>query len=180
MRHDEAAFLTPVSTSGCFLVLMMAKHFTNWYCSSLPENGHYWSFEIQSWKNNNITHKRNKRHASQSLDTADEMQQSELGREQFNIYARHMMQRSMTTYAVYWQGGILQRLIISISTVIPVGLRLWTLTKLTRAASDPPLQTSSQADHVQREKVAWQWSPAPRFCAVTTYTTTHYVSLSSS
>lgn len=156
---------------------MMRQRF--WLLSAL-QVGHYWSFEIQSRKNNNITHKRNKRHASQSLDTADEMQQSELGREQFNIYARHMMQRSMTTYAAYWQGGILQHLIISISTVIPVGLRLWTLTKLTRAASDPPLQTSSQADHVQREKVAWQWSPAPRFCAVTTYTTTHYVSLSSS
>lgn len=51
--------------------------------------------------------------------------------------SRPMIQCKITTYATYWQSGLSQWLIISISSVGPVGPRLWTFTKLTRAAFDP-------------------------------------------
>lgn len=48
---------------------------------------------------------------------------------------------------------------------------LWTLAKLTGAAFDPQPWTSSQADHVQRETVAWQ-SHTPGFVLCCIHTST--------
>ncbi len=96
------------------------------------------------------------------------------------IYPSHsVVECIMKTYATYWQFGLLHWLIISVSCVRPVAFRLWTLTKLTRAAFDPQTPNQQPGRSCPKGHSGLTRIARLRLCAVTTYTPTHYVYLSS-
>lgn len=134
MRHDEPVFLTPVSTSTWFLILTKAQHCADWHRGILlriPKNGHDHCFEIQSFKLLFIPWRIWEYMKKSIVKWNQPPKHCSTRRIHILIYS------SMMTHATYWQGGLSGWLIISISSFSPAGLRLWTLTKPTRAAFDP-------------------------------------------